>query len=1667
MDFSSPSPSELDSSSSPESLSYRVPSYLLGADNHTIGKNGGASWFEPSTWGDVAGNITDFVKVSTLSGLNSFYNTGAAVGRFLGADAPNNDTGTWITSLDNDLGQYYLKHEQGADLAGFIATSIIPGIAGIKLFNAGQKALTVARDTGLLGANLSKATGLLIPKTELYIANSAREITQGMNMFSTINASAAKALAAGVQQNVLEGIAFETAIQATMFKSPILDNQDGFDIVKNIALGGAFQGVIGGAFTGAVTYGTIKKSVLKEQGLLARAFNRLVEPMEVGTPASAKVILLQNELDQMAMPLRKLVTGTPETISADAARLNITAAEVTYKDNIRRIHNEQRTAINEMTLDSSGPAEIGNQVADALYGTTREDTLQTLLHVDQIARINELTKIERQILEARARQAQPPAGLGNRYVKLVGEDSGAVLDEYPAVHSLADRAVTHTGQSIKDSVLSTVRAAKHKIDDGFSILNLGKNGAEKAHLQAESRYIWASRSSGLLKGLPGEPFSIHFTDLPVLQRILEDGRLLGVQLVDDANGVLKKGFASTKELQDYIIATKDEVAATLMKSAAKKAMRSGVDPTLQDSQVIAKLVDARVGWIEGTAVDTTNNLRNAFATQTASEDYTAAMKAKGLLNAHADPIDTRFIPTYAKLSYKVPADIDLSGHILNGLSFLKGQQILLKQQAEFVVAKGTGEFYAILPDITQDHLFDVTSTGEAGAGIFSFANAKVGTTGAAAQLSGTVADNLAKSFQKTTGETLESVLAPLARNPEAAIEYSTMTQFITRSAKLWVRDTDNLLGLGGKAVLTDGRGALVERSAYREIQNIIEKAAAEGRVIRAEDLLDHLTETDSLYIFKHLETMETVDAELALSGKRTNNWAEINAVRGQTTNKDPLVFRPLRPNLTDFPHFAFVKDGKVTGSGHTTMLHATSPEKLDELINAVRAKSPQYEIITKGMSDDWFKARGEYDYARSLNENYLNAELANKGIFSEFYTRTDPQTIANNIFQTHLREDKILATEYVRLKNEAAFNWLEDKGKQFSDISGSTFSGSSLSRLEREGKNPYLDYAKTALNVSKVSEYPLLYNFNRQLDSAVSKAVAKVRDVFATAKTPAELEAINTTLDTVGSNTAYANSAELLLANHTAPRGELTRFIRRANSVLATLTLGLDPLNALNNAIGANILRMTELTQQLDAIAKGNPEIAGKLSQLYKVKVPGTGGDEILSATKLVQRGIKFFANEPIDSEQMQYFKTLGVLKGPIEQFRSILDDFTLQGTESVSNLEGRIASAFQKAKTFRDVGSKYSGNDLAEEYNRVVSAYSMMQITDLAQKAGIMDAREAGVYINTFVNRVEGNITASQRPLIFQGPIGQAIGLFQGYQFNLMQQMFRYVSEGSKKDAAMLLGLQGTFYGLAGLPAFQFINQHVIGNMSGNTNHIDAYDAAYGILGREAGDFFMYGVPSNILQANLYTRGDINPRQVTILPTTLADIPFVGAYAKFFGSVKGAVTKMAGGAPVWESFLQGLEHNGLSRPLSGIAQILQATGPQGLVYSTSNAGSILFSNDLFSWASGIRAAGGRPLDEAVANNAVFQVHSYQQENTARMTKLAETVKGATIAGNEPSENAVAGFAAAYAKAGGKQPQFNRWMMHQIKNANVPQSLQIQQQLSNPFASKMQVIMGGGFASSD
>jgi hypothetical protein len=1619
---------------------FDLPNYMLAADNHNIG-NGNVTWTNPNSWAEKLGNVGKFIAGSVLSGTNSFYNTGVTVGNWLGANNKERDTAEWITSFDNDLGKYYRENTQAVDLGGFVLGSLVPGIAGVKalrygqaalgnakIFNAGGVALKTALAEGKVGGTMGRSLGLLVDRTDEFLGAAAAEINASTTALKLINANTTRALASGFWQNTLEAAAFETMVQATMFRSPILEQQDGWDIAQNIALGGAVGGVIGGAFGAAKLRGTLKSAVAAEDAARFPFINRFI-PAE-RTPSSNAAIQYAADIEFAPVPVR--VTNA-EGITVN----NFEVSQNLYNDRVRKGWNGFR----ESTIELAGKdKELGNVVANISMPALKDgvpisgfaqNIFENYSGAVRILRPLEQSAQEIRMGKAILKGVEPEELVAARYVKLFGDDAGKVVPDQPIMPTLGD---LYAG---KDAVLKAVRKYEFTPPkDGvtWSVLNVR---GDRGYLEAEARYLWASK---VLKEIP-DGAVIGRYDIPLLERAYFDNKL-GIKVVSD-DGLEITEVLSRNQLYQIIKESKEEAANYILYNSSLK--RGGHVPIEQGTEAAARIVNTRQAYLEG--LPSGNEIDDLFQMQGDLARYQEQLTVRGLSTGTSEVIDPAFLPKYAKVVYAVDDNlVATTPHILDAMTFFAEQNKMYQEGAKRVVARVLGPLAEQIPDISTRDLATATRVGT-GAGLVTSDASAYGSLGSKLATTGAITREAKQVARKNTADALQSALVKLGGKQEAAFEFEAVNQKITRSGQLWMRWSDD----GAEYMVT--KRAL---DAFAERENITGRF--DERIILGDMKLDY----DSLFAafpedliqLKNAETVGAIDAHITTTGKRTQAMRDIRAQQGKTDAKLPDIYRPIRPDLRNYPHFAFVVDLRVTEAGHKTMIHAASEKELAAMIDKVPS---QYRTITKTDTEEFFKARGEYEYSRTLNENYLNSDLTNAGVFSNFFPKSDPQKIIDDVLQQNFRESDVLVSEAVRLRNEAAFSSLEDMGKQYSKIATSRFA-SRADLIERTADNPFFNDIKTALDITKINEHPLIYGFNKLLDESVSKAVGAIRDTFTKVKSPAQLDLINAELDKFGMKPAYYDASLQALANHTAPRGELTKFVRGANALLSQFTLGLDPLNALNNAIGSNILRMTELKHLTRAIEAGDSKLAGELSALTKVATPGAPA-EVFAPTKLVSNAIKQFWTDKTPA--LAKYKEMGLIKSRAEQLKMLVDDFTLKGTETVSELNERMGTAFARAKGLAEVGENLTGNSLAEEFNRFISANVMDQLTDLAVKRGIMDDATARTYIRTFVNRVEGNIIASQRPLIFQGPIGQAVSLFQSYQFNLLQQLFRYVGEGKGKDLAMLAGLQSTLYGVQSMPAFQFMNVHIIGQASGNTEHRDTYDAIYGIAGRTAGDWILYGIPSNILQTNIYSRGDINPRHLTILPTTLQEIPLVQGWGKFLGSMYETSKRIAGGGAVWESLLQGVEHNGVSRPLAGFAQTLQALGPDGKVYSTSSKGTILYQNDLLSLATLTRLAGGRPIDEAVVNDSMYRVKAYEAARRKDMASLTETIKGTLIQGNQATEEQLAQFAQQYAESGGKQKGFNKYMMDLYRSANTSQAEQIQGSLSNPFSYKVQLLMGG------
>lgn len=1625
-----------------------IPSYMRAGDTMNVA-NGNRTFIDSAL--DAVESIPKFIGVSIISGANQLYNIPADIGNLIfDAGIERSNTEEVMSALDSDLGAFYKDHKEGADLVGFMVSSLIPGIGAIKVLNAGQKTLRTAIGAGKFGENTGKALGLLAPQKGVFIKKALQEVATNSSAANLLNRSALKAVGAGFGQNALEALAFEIGVTATLFKSPILENQDFGDFVFNVAFGAGVFGLVGGTIDATKISFSLKRAADKA-AIEARPWT-FIDEAAAASKSYERAVLDFEQLNNIP-PIPTNLEATRITFLQNAAETK----RVTLEGRIRK----------EMGELAGGDQDIAETLFQTFKRATLEDQQSAFIGLVDATKMNASSKIAKKADKLQAKVASGKAttkeidefaesSIHVSYAKMWGEDAGIVMTDKPLVTSIVD--TLQAGQVIKVSSTG-VRAGKKSYPFNTKF-NLGaKAGTAKSGkawnifksdaLESNARYIWAGN---LAKFTPTQkkPLFVHVNDIPLMEKVMKDVSDADMQFVKFQG--LEKGEVIGTSLQEFIGTKKIQLANRLLKVKGEKSTVFKAEKKALVQDEIAAMVNVKSSFLSGDVVRdsvSSYNLNDILALQSHAENYTKKLIAQGIRKEADGIVDVWAIPQHIKMTYDSTPFQGINNHVVENMAIIKEQQKLYQEGTSRASAAVLGDDYAKLEDITSGKVFSGATPSGAGAGFASAASSNYGTLAASVEGIGSVTSRMIEKAKDRARSALEPLLYKLGNNQEAAIEWSTLNSR--------VRNIEGQYGLNEAGDALEPLAILRWRQATLEAQEAGTKLPARPTLANPamEPRIELLTP----------EVRALASAHIEINGARTNGLAGIRTAQGLQFNRSPDAFYPIPIDTKDFPFFAIVIDESITSGNHSKSLFASSAEELDGMVKKLK-ENPHLTVLTKNEAENYHRSRGTWDYEKTLNNNYLDVEAHRKGVSAPFIVATDPKKVTTDMLNWHLQRETGLVREAVSAKYEVQFNELRRLGEGFTDVATSRFSNQNLLKFADDAvKNPFADYIKTALGIRKTADYPFWVNMNQLADSAVSSLLKRATTVMERSKTPQELAEVNRMLVKGGyKGAAYDESMEIF-ANLEPAKGALSSTIQKANSIMATIVLRWDMLNAVNNAVSANVLLGAETQAVVRAIARGDEEAVGALAKLTRVTVPGTG-ETIFAPTKLISNAAMKFNRH---GDDFKFYKDNGYITSISDQYRSALDNLTFTGKESVKSWDSRVDGLHTNLRDLADAGERWTGNKLAEEFNRFVAADVMKQMTDVAVTRNLMTAKEQLAYINTFVNRTQGNYLAAQRPMMFQGPVGQAIGLFQTYQFNLMQQLLRHVGEGHAKDSMVLLALQGTIHGMNGLPAFNAINTHLVGTASGNVSHKDAYDAVYGIAGKEAGDWLMYGAASNALgllhpdlKINLYTRGDINPRHLTIVPTDPASVPIIQAGAKFFTNIFNTAGKLARGGDITTTLLQGLEHNAISRPLAGIAQTLQGfNNPNQASYSTSKRGNVIASNDLLALANLGRMVGGKPLDEAIAIDATYRFKAYGLADAKKRQVLGQAIKTNMIAGQDPTQDQIEQFALDYAKVGGRQEEFNKWFGQLYKTANLSQANEIQQSLRSPFTQSMQRIMGG------
>lgn len=1583
-----------------------IPSYMIAANNHNTG-NLNQDWFEAGQPKRTAiSKAYNFVSSAALSGINSFYNTAVWAGNmFSDEGAKYRDTREWISRFDEDMAQYYDSNRQAADLVGFVATSFVPGLGGVKVFNAGAKALTAAKE-GVFGINMSRGLGVLPGSRDILVKEAVESFATTRTAFTMSNPQTLKAIASGFGEQALQAAAFEVAVAATMKKSPILSDLDAGDMMANIATGALLGGAIGGVIEGAITVSRVKTGIKEMDKKLAGVTQ--VQRGVAGTSAADEILIRRNDLDT-------LPRNAPEGV--DPAMY-----ERLWEQKITYIDNADRESFTKLT---NGNAEVGNRLYEGLRTDPTGELSAKLLNLEEIATTADARRIANKYKITAEEGVEQTHSV--RHFKLWGDDMGKISDEAPSALHLADTLAK--GQEIKVK-FGSVTAGKmtHKIE-------LGKfwSSADAPYQESLARNIWAMDDTVAPLTVPrGQQFlAIGQTDIPMLTKAYREG-FEDFKFIDEAGMIIDKP-ANREELLKYIAQTKNDLAVAAM----EKGVSSG---KIVSAEEVANRFDVPLGFLTGEQYSTTVD-QAVFGLMKNQTDYFNKFYANTTNPPAIQSVKPWMNQQNYQMVYKTGDLNQLDNFQVEAMTVIRQRQKLQQETNEIAVVAALKDKAALLPEFTDAELTRV-NRGGAGAGFVSFANASYGSAGSKAEYVGNLVTRWIREAEQKVGDTFTASNYALANNPTEAAGLAAVLQKVRAAgSEIYVMDES-----GAGLVLRSVRD--YERQLAEGVENLKPPVIPPG--------------VDETIPFSSPAVAKWASDHIALNGGRVRALNDLRGAKSQPAGLDPEAFYPPAPNPERFKYHAFVvDDSRITSTGHTSMLYADSAQNLEKQIAEARAQG--FNAFTPDDTAAYYKARGQYDFTLGLNENQLDSALRRSGSSAPAFPLTgNPQEMLQDIMQWHSKQEAIVIREAVSTKYSRQFGTLYQMGEEYSKVANAKIGF--FNKFKAPPVNPFEDYIKTFMGASLKKDYPLWTALNNFVDEAGQKFVNAVSNVWGKSKSVYDIDEVNGVFQKYGMQMAATPAQMEAWVNHPAGQGAVSKFISTQNAVLSSLVLRLDPINALNNAVGSVVLTGAETKSVLRAIQGGNAEAVGELARLTQIAMPGTG-DPISSAGKLITNAYRnFFSQE--SKPLLDVYKQKGFVSDTSYQFKQLIEESTIKGTETAAELESKRAKLYALGAKLVDKGERWTGNRLAEEMNRFVSANVMDQITSVAVRSGVMDQRTADSYINTFVNRTQGNIIASQRPQMFQGPIGQAIGLFQSYQFNIMQQLLRHVGEGSKKDAMTLLGLQGTIYGMNGLPAFQAINQHVLGNASGNKNHTDAYNSTYNIVGKTAGDWLMYGVASNMLidpdlKINLYSRGDINPRQITVVPSNMSDIPVVSAWARLATSVKGSLTSVANGGDLWNTFLGGVEQQGLNRPLAGLARVARGMDDTGISYSTSGKGNVVSANDFYSLANFARLSGAKPFDEAVTQDAVYRIQAYQAKDKALRDSLGKAVKTVIANGGEPTREQMDKFTDGYVRAGGKQEEFNKWYVSQIRAATTPQANKLVEKVDSPYSAYMQSIMGG------
>lgn len=1661
-----------------------------------------------------------FTAGAVTSAWASFYNTGVAVNNLFGGDAEELDVQARMSAMDSDWGAYYAENKELIDLAGFVGGSFVPGAIGMKALQLAK----AGKYGGAVGRAVAGPLNVFAERRAANLAAGLKDIaSEGGTAYAFVNRNKLAAMGWEFADKTLEVAAGELAIAATMKQSPLLADDSWGEIGQDLAMTSLIGGGLLGGI-GAFAMNRLFKDTVARADAVQRKYDALdaysALKLDVGDKVYGLVDSLLSLPDEVLasdkllkvessfLGKKDVVLDLTSQLSASAARRNAGAnlkiTELFLDD--RKVDMEVGRAVGEFVTQlvrrgreaNADPAKIKAVVGEYMLGLKSvhgigDDVTKTFDDADvfyvNTAPINATGDAAKDFAQAMTRVPSKGGHIKQPY-RVVGDASQVksaligVEREFATIKEafeagadmavLADNTVrinpasqivkqlsddpafsglrylnTRTGAVTEEAVVTaadiTQDLAKRIDKRGVSTPNEKFNFDIDAWVdadglvgvstvQATARHAWmAANGEAMLAS--NKAVTVNSTDISALSFIRQQGpeKFKNVA-IDFGNGDIRMA----SEIPDFAAQLEDikaELAMRLLSEEGADAREVAYKLNMS-LEALAKMTESDFKRFSGTRGMAVDGMDLPLGSYLKKENVAVRYDTAAALPSFAEGVDVAKLTALERAKGLAPDFID--GEI-GWAHRVELAEASLKNAAHAVLPQDIG---ALFQDVNYKELIQQANQLGGGASTLGMANANYNEAlRLFSQNTGKLTHRLRETWVEDATRTLQPHTEKILQDPTAAAELGVLTYAIRGSDEpfvLW----KGMEGSTAKRSLVPARA--VKEGGMQLDAKVIAELEAAGKKGR--------------YDIHNPVVGDFVEDWIALNRDRLDKRMVLLNARGVTSNVNPNAFYAPAIDTAKFSHFALVKDidGALGGSSEVVMVVARDAKELQQKVAQIDRN--KFDVYFKQDTEDFFKVKGLYDQQQTMNSPRINNELRKAGVLTDYMPSTKAENVladyvgfANNSWSNLARE--VVETRYGQL-----FEQLRFLGKSYTESATSQLKGN-IQTAKQSAIDPYQDLVRTALDLSKKSQYRLLSEANEFVDALGTRAYRAIYNATdAASKGQVSWQEASQIARKHGVGGAFESGAveeAYRLANQPYDRNLLRETVSKVNTILANTVLRLDAANTVIQTISTALTTGTEIAS-IRTLAKADPEFAKFVTDTTSVAIPGTGGAQRVPSTwkLLFSAASKYFTPEGKQLRQAYY--TAGDIKGTRSIFHSMMDDLALPAV-----LDNRsIDTLSRTADKFVETGAKWTGNNFAEEFSRFVAANMMDQLTDPAVKKGLLSSQEAAAMRSVFVNRTQGNYITSQRPVVFQGTVGAAVGLFQTYAFTLLQNLARHVENRDARALLTFAGLQTTLFGMNGLPFFEAVNTHIIGNAATNDSHSDIYSTVTKAAGKEWGDWLMYGTASAFpLMSDkmpaLYTRGDVNPRYLTVIPVTPLQVPAVDASIRVASNVWNTAQQLAAGGNVKSTLLEGLEHNGVSRPLAGFAQALNG-------YTTTSKGSLISANnDLFSISNASRLLGAKPVDEAIALNTLFRLEAYKAKDAARLEFLGQRVKTALREGNTPTDEDMQDFLSAYTSVGGRVENYSRALQRWQRDANTSVVNKLMYFHDTPYAQRMLEIMEG------